>query len=369
MGVNLSAVVLVCIINFMDSLGGSISTPILPFYSKIFGATYEDVGKLFSAFALAQTMALPLLAYLSDRFGRRTVLLLSLLGTAAGSFWQGIAGSYSSLLAARAFSGIWAGVSSVCQVYIADVVPAELRPSYMSYFLSSTQAATLFGPSIGAGLSVLGLNVPILTQAVVSLAVWPVVLVNLPESPEWLRLNTQTFQSPHSPGHPMARKKSSTVTMDRKTSSLGHRGTAMAVATFGGVALWSMMAQMAIVSMYAVFAEREFGMDSLHVGFATSLGAIASVLTNIWVSPRVCQGLGNARASVLGSLCVAAGSLAVLLRPLHLSLLGLMLAYQGMAVNSSAVACGAAELTDAANRATVMTGVRVLKSLDRKSVV
>jgi len=360
LAVDLSAVVLVCIINFMDSLGGSISTPILPFYSKLFGATYEEVGTLFSAFALAQTLSLPALAYLSDQFGRRTVLLLSLFGTTAGSLWQGVAGSYSSLLAARAFSGIWAGVGSVCQVYLADVVPAELRPSYMSYLLSSTQAATLFGPSIGAGLSVLGLNVPILTQAAVSLAVWPVVVVYLPESPEWLRLHSVGLQSPHSPGMPRAHSGAELRAMAR---SLGSRGTAMAVIAFGGVAFWSMMAQMAIVSMYAVFAEREFGLDSLHVGFATSLGAIASLLTNVWISPHASRRLGNPWASVVGSLCVAGGALAVLLRPLGCSLLGLVLAYQGMAIGSSAVACGAAELTDASNRATVMTGVRVLKSL------
>mmetsp|Transcript_106653 Transcript_106653/g.318811 ORF Transcript_106653/g.318811 Transcript_106653/m.318811 type:complete len:551 (-) Transcript_106653:52-1704(-) len=364
LAVDLSAVVLVCIVNFMDSLGGSISTPILPFYGRRFGATYEDVGKLFSAFALAQMLSLPLLAYLSDRFGRRTVLLLSLLGTSAGSLWQGLAGSYTSLLAARAFSGIWAGVSSVCQVYIADVVPAELRPSYMSYFLSSTQAATLFGPSIGAGLSVLGLNVPILTQAAVSLAIWPIVLVHVPESPEWLRLRTPSLVSPHSPSH--ARERASTGSRVSRTPTahgLGGRGTALAIVAFGGVALWSMMAQMAIVSMYGVFAETEFGLDSLHVGFATSLGAIASVITSVWISPCASRRLGNIQASMAGSLCVAGGALAVLLRPLRYSLLGLLTAYQGMAINASAVACGAAELTDAVNRATVMTGVRVLKSL------
>lgn len=125
----------------------------------------------------------------------------------------------------------------------------------------------------------------------------------------------------------------------------------------------SMAAQMSIVSMYAVYARWAFDLDSLHVGFATSLGAIASVATNIWVSPKVNDRFGNAWASITGSLMVALGALLVLEQPLQVSLLGLMIAYQGMAINASAVACGGAALTDAQNRSTVMTGVRMLKSL------
>ncbi|CAE8620565.1 unnamed protein product [Polarella glacialis] len=123
-----------------------------------------------------------------------------------------------------------------------------------------------------------------------------------------------------------------------------------------------MIAQMAIVSMYAVYAKEEFDLDSLHVGFAMSLGAFASVTTNIWISPVVNDKLGDARASVVGSIGVVLGSLAVLSSPIQASLAGLMLAYLGLAINSSAVACGAAGLTDAANRSTVMIGVRMLKS-------
>lgn len=354
LGVELSAVVLVLLINFMDSLGGSISTPVLPFYGREFGATYEQIGRLFSAFALAQTAATPVLGILSDRFGRRTVLLLSLLGTALGSTWQGYAGSYNSLLAARAFSGIWAGVGSVCQVFIVDVVPADLQPEYLSYLLSSTQAATLFGPSIGAGLSVLGLNVPIKVQAVVSLLVWPVVLVYLPESPEWLRMNSPSG---------MEIRKSGTMQPIRKPPGIGSHGTTITVLAYGTVSLCSMVAQMSIISMYAVFAKSEYDLDSLHVGFASSLGALTSVMTNIWVSPLANRVLGNTCAGLVGSLLVLVGSLAVVLRPLELSLAGLLVVYQGMAINASAVACGAACLTDWQNRSTVMTGVRMFKSL------
>eukprot|EP00927_Polykrikos_kofoidii_P055440 TRINITY_DN49693_c0_g1_i1.p1 TRINITY_DN49693_c0_g1~~TRINITY_DN49693_c0_g1_i1.p1 ORF type:complete len:568 (-),score=96.14 TRINITY_DN49693_c0_g1_i1:395-2098(-) len=370
---DVSAVVLACLVNFLDSLGGSISTPVLPFYAKRqFGASFSEVGRLFSVFALAQTIAMPLLAMLSDRYGRRTVLLLSLAGTSAGSAWQGLAGTYMSLFLARAFSGFWAGISGVCQVYIVDIVPAEERPLYMSYLLSSTQAASLLGPSIGAGLSVLGLNVPILSQACVAAVVWPLVLAKLPESPEWLRLQTTSDlrspnsnrSKPRSNAVPSAAARPPTAKFQRSSLSVvGWQGTATAIGAFGGVAMWAMMSQMAMVSMYAVYAASAFHMDSLHVGFATSLGAISSVLTNIWLSPPITKYLGGSLASMVGSVVVSIGAIGVLAKPIEFSLLGLMIAYQGLAINGTAVAVGAANLTDVKNRATVMTGVRMLKSL------
>lgn len=371
--VKMSAVLLVYLINFLDTLGGSISTPILAFYSrKYFGATYSQVGQLFSVFALAQTLAMPVLGRLSDVFGRRKVLILSVIGTAIGSFWQGRASSFESLLVARAFSGIWAGVASVCQIYIADVVPDELRPEYLSYLLSSNQAAQLFGPSMGAGLSVLGLNMPVLTQAMVSTLLIPIVWYYLPESPEWLRLHQESLSAPPSPF-----QFASPKTMElgarsddkkirpppQRTQSLGAWGTYTAIAVYGGIAFSGMVAQMSMVSMYAVFAKAAFDLDSLQVGFATTLGAIASVSTNIWISPWFQRYFGDTLAGFIGCVFLVAGALGTILQALWISLASFMIAYLGIALNASAVAVGSANLTDGHNRATVMTSVRMLKAL------
>mmetsp|Transcript_105011 Transcript_105011/g.297099 ORF Transcript_105011/g.297099 Transcript_105011/m.297099 type:complete len:583 (-) Transcript_105011:71-1819(-) len=366
--VDIRAVIMVYLVNFMDSLGGNISTPILPFYAHEFGSSDAEIGRLYSVFAFVQTVAMPCWGIISDRYGRRRVLLLSLAGAALGALWQGSAGSYASLFAARAFSGFWAGVSAVCQVYIADVVPPELRIDYMGYLMSSTQASILFGPSLGAGLSALGLNVPNLVQGAVSLTVLPIVYFYLPESPEWLRAHPPLVSSPSSQfasprtadGMSGLRRKISTTR--RQNPGVGRWGTGTAVAIYGLVAMACMLAQMSIVSMFAVFAKSAFGLNALRVGFCMTLGAIASIGTNIFISPAVQRRVGDTAASVLGCCLMAAGSWAITLRPLPLCITGLMVAYVGMAISGGANASGTANLTNLQNRSRVMMGVRMMKS-------
>jgi len=354
--VDLTAVFLVYIVNFLDSLGGSISTPILPFYATEFHANYTQVGYLFSAFAMAQVCSMPLLSYLSDLRGRKIVLILATVGTGVGAFWQGTATSYYSLLASRVFSGLWSGVASVCQVYIVDVVPPELRADYMSYLNSSTQASTLFGPSIGAGLSALGINVPVLVQGVVSFVLALIIWAHLPESPEWCRLHAP--ESPFSPGG--ARTK----IMKRATcqAGMGRKNVTAVIISYGALSLSGMVAQMAILSMFAVYAEQTYGLNSVEVGFTITLGALSSVGTNIWLSPPILKKMGSLKSSLLGFALTAVGALLIAVQPYWVSCVGLIIAYQGLAINSSAVATGAANLTDQPNRATIMTGTRMFKS-------
>lgn len=356
LSVDKSAIVLVLVINFLDALSGSISTPILPFYAKEFDASYSQVGQLFSGFALAQMVSMPFLSWCSDKYGRRVVMLWATIGSSIGAVWQGTAQSYGSLLASRLFSGIWSGVSSVCQVYTVDVIPPDLRAEYLSYLNGSSQASVLFGPSIGAGLSALGLNVPLLVQGAMNTVLFLVTYAQLPESPEWCRLI-----SPCSPvtGHHGLR----TPRVPQKTAGMGRRTTLIIVIAFGFFSFCGMLAQMSIVSMFGIYLGRWYGMGSLATGFTMTLGAIASVATNFWVSPRLVRRLGEDFSSVLGFALVTVGSLMVSMQPFLVSLVGFMVAYIGLAINSSAVSTGAANLTDSSSRATIMTGTKMLKSL------
>jgi len=356
LSVDVSAVFLVYIVNFLDSLGGSISTPILPFYAKEFNATYAEVGQLFSVFALAQMASMPFLSYASDLYGRRAVLLMATFGSGLGAIWQGTATSYTSLLVSRTFSGAWSGVASVCQVYLVDVVPADLRADYMSYLNSSTQASVLFGPSIGAGLSALGLQAPFYVQSAVCFILNLIVWAHLPESPEWCRLNAPASPASQVNGVRSQRKPTRNV-------GVGKSATYKIIAGYGVLSFCGMVAQMAIMSMFAIYAERTYHLDSVRVGFTMTLGAISSVGTNIWVSPPLLRLMGESSASLLGFALIICGSMMVTLQSFALSVLGFMLAYQGLAINSSAVATGAANMTDSTTRATIMTGTRMLKSL------
>eukprot|EP00930_Biecheleria_cincta_P044256 TRINITY_DN30384_c0_g1_i1.p1 TRINITY_DN30384_c0_g1~~TRINITY_DN30384_c0_g1_i1.p1 ORF type:complete len:480 (-),score=42.79 TRINITY_DN30384_c0_g1_i1:138-1370(-) len=208
----------------------------------------------------------------------------------------------------------------------------------------------------------------------------PVVYVYLPESAEWCRthgkaasplgsplLRSPPVASPPTP-HEMAkqrsREKRRREQLIRNNPGLGWRFTWAVIGIYGFLTLCGMIAQMSIISMYAVFAKDSFGLNSLRVGFAMTLGAVASVGTNVWISPTAIHRLGVEPAGILGFVFIVLGAFGtVVLRPLPASLASLMLTYLGLAINSSAVTTGAASLTDWRNRSTVMTGVRMMKSL------
>lgn len=365
----LAAVAMVLLICFLDSLGSNISLPVLPFYAREFHVTSSQVGYLFSAFNVTTTLALPCLSALSDRYGRKTVLLLSLVGTAVGSISQGLAPSYAMLFLARVFCGIWAGVSSVCQVYIGDTVPEELRSGYMSYLITSNQAAILFGPSIGAGLSVMGLNYPLFTTGAVSALLVPIVWVYLPESEAWLALKQQQQQQHEQlvqlqeQGPQPGMSSQNLTAKPPKARAASAWSTKVAIGIYGGASFLGMVAQMSFVSMYAIYADKVFHLQSLQVGFILTLGATASIAANIWVSPWVQHSLGDPWASVIGSVLISIGSITIMSSNVRLSIFGVMVLFQGCAINNGAVSTGAVSLTDVENRSTVMTGVRMCKTL------
>ncbi|MGQ9665930.1 MAG: MFS transporter, partial [Anaerolineae bacterium] len=106
---------------FVDVLGFSLILPLLPYYAATFGATAEVVGLLLGANALTQLLGAPILGRLSDRYGRKPLLLVSLVGTVAGFLMLGVARSLAMLFASRIVDGFLGGNISLAQAYISDV--------------------------------------------------------------------------------------------------------------------------------------------------------------------------------------------------------------------------------------------------------
>src|SRR5437899_6728345 len=112
---------------FVNLVGFGIIIPLLPFYAETFGASPLVIGLLFAIFSLCQLLAAPALGDLSDRYGRRPVLIFSLLGTVVSFVMLALAHSIAMLFAARIVDGLSGGNITTARAYIGDVTTEDDR--------------------------------------------------------------------------------------------------------------------------------------------------------------------------------------------------------------------------------------------------
>ena len=108
----------IILVVFIDLLGFSLILPLLPYYAKTFNASQTVTGILIASYAAMQLIGAPILGRLSDRFGRRPILLLSVFGTFLGFLMLGFANALWILFASRILDGVTGGNLSVAQAYI-----------------------------------------------------------------------------------------------------------------------------------------------------------------------------------------------------------------------------------------------------------
>jgi predicted MFS family arabinose efflux permease len=135
---------------FIDLAGFGLIIPILPFYAEHFGASAFGFGALVGVFSLAQFVSTVLLGGLSDRLGRRPVLLASILVGALGYTLFALAPSYAWLFVARAIAGFAGGNLSVAHAYIADVTSPAERSRGMGLVGAAFGLGFIVGPAMGA---------------------------------------------------------------------------------------------------------------------------------------------------------------------------------------------------------------------------
>ncbi len=152
----------------VDILGFTIILPLLPFYSERMGASATVVGELVSTYAVCQLIAGPILGQLSDRLGRRPILLVSQVGTLAGFLILAFSHHIWLLFLARAIDGATAGNLTIAQAYISDVTKPEDRAKSFALIGIAFGFGFLVGPAISAFLSRYGYQAPILAGSALS---------------------------------------------------------------------------------------------------------------------------------------------------------------------------------------------------------
>ena len=172
----------VILIVFIDLLGFSLILPLLPYYAKTFQANSFITGLLVASYALAQLIGAPLLGRLSDRYGRRPVLLVSIFGTFLGFLLLGFATSLWMLFVSRIVDGLTGGNLSIAQAYITDVTDAKDRSKGLGLIGAAFGIGFIIGPVAGGVLSQWGYAVPAFVAAAVSFVNLILVYSWLPES-------------------------------------------------------------------------------------------------------------------------------------------------------------------------------------------
>ena len=171
---------------FLCGIGFTIIAPVVPFLVQPYisnpGEQAIVVTLLTSVYAVCVFFAAPGLGALSDRYGRRPVLLVSLLGSAIGYLVFGIGGALWVLFAGRIIDGITGGTISTIFAYFADIIPPEQRTKYFGWVSAVVGVGTVIGPTLGGLLAKFGYSVPLYFGAIITLLNVVYGILYMPES-------------------------------------------------------------------------------------------------------------------------------------------------------------------------------------------
>ncbi|MFI6289935.1 MFS transporter [Nonomuraea sp. NPDC050790] len=276
-----SALLVVCLTVFVDLLGFTMILPSLPFFAAGLGATGLWFGALMTAYSLAQFVAAPVLGRLSDRYGRRPVLLVTLAGSAVSLALTGLADTLWWLLAARVLAGLFGGAIAVAQAYVGDAVPPERRTAAMAGLGAATGMAFIVGPAIGAALGSWGLSGSAYAAA-------GVAVVNLAFAAFLLPEPTRTAP-PAQPGRESDRR----------------------VRLLAGAQFLAMAAFVGMETTLAFLGRATFGWDATQLGLVLAAAGLAMSLVQMGPVTALAARWGEAKVAALGAAVMLTAMVAI----------------------------------------------------------
>src|SRR3954471_15739146 len=166
----------------VNLIGFGIIIPLLPFYATTFGASPLTVGLLFASFSISQLVASPLLGHWSDRWGRRPILIFSLLGTVVSFVMLALAHSLAMLLAARVVDGLSGGNIPTARAYIGDVTDESNRAKAFGMLGAAFGLGFIIGPALGGLFARISYTAPIWAAAAITVVATIMAWAWLPET-------------------------------------------------------------------------------------------------------------------------------------------------------------------------------------------
>jgi DHA1 family tetracycline resistance protein-like MFS transporter len=269
---------------FVNLIGFGIIIPLLPFYAETFGASPIVIGLLFAVFSICQLVAAPVLGDWSDRYGRRPILILSLIGTVVSFVLLAVAHSLTMLFIARIVDGLSGGNISTARAYVADVTEPKDRARAYGLIGAAFGLGFIFGPALSGVLSKISYTAPIWAAAGLTLVAAAVAWLWLPETVHRARAGT---------GMPFRN-----LPEMLRRPNLGR----MLVIDF---VYWFAFA--IFQTTFSLFTARRFQFDASQTGyFFSAFGVLGAIVQGGLIRPIV-QRLGDKPTFILGLLCSVGG--------------------------------------------------------------
>ena len=277
----------------VDLIGFGIVLPILPIYAKRFHATSLQAALLVTAFSAAAFVLSPVWGRLSDRYGRRPVILVALAGTAVGSLLTGLAGGLPMLFVGRLVDGGSGASISVAQAAAADLAGPGQRSRLFGLLGAAFGLGFVGGPALGALGALAGPRVPFFIAAGLALANTAVAWFRLPET--------------HRPGDHGPAGDAGRTGAGRRGWSWWTGGEAGAVAPLLVVAFSAMVAFSGFEATFALFGQKRLGFGIASAAAVFTAVGLVIVLVQGGAVHTVVTALGERRTLSVGLVLDSAG--------------------------------------------------------------
>ena len=323
---------IIFLIIFVNLLGFGIILPLLPYYVESFGAGAITIGLITATYSLFQIISAPILGDLSDRYGRRPVLVISVFGTALSFGLLGIANSIPLLFLSRIIDGATGGNISTAQAYIADITTKENRTQGMGIMMAAFSLGFILGPALGGMLSVYGYAVPAFVAGGVALFATILAYFFLPESHKVDKTKNN-----------IAKKKKFVIFSFRDFfDALTHPEIGLMLS----ISFMTMFAFSLMQGTFALFTEHSLHLTAKTNGLIFAYLGLVGIIVQLFLLKQILKRITEHRATII-SITLLAISLALIALSTNLTilLLAVTLLALGNAVSRPLIAGHISKLT------------------------
>ena len=275
---------------FVDLLGFGIVIPFLPMFAERLGISAFGIGWILAIYSLAQLVFAPVLGRISDRVGRRPIIMLGLLGSSVSYLIYGFANSFTLLIISRAIHGACAATVPTAQAYIADTTADKDRARGMGLIGAAFGLGFVLGPALGGVLGHASLKVPVFFAAALTFANLIFASRRLPESHQ------------PQPGAPLDFGTLAEPLLSMPRQLFGHH-----LARLFGVAFLLTFALAGLEATFTLMIPALYGYGPAAMGLLLGYAGLTQAIAQGWILRKIVHRVGEPVLIVVGLLALGVG--------------------------------------------------------------